>query len=144
MDTQISYKPNLECPRCKHNSNDYKVEKRGVHNSCYCRRCGTWIKHLSHDNKYRTEEKKRDAAAKTSGCCAYCGEMLGKSFPVEHIHAQVKGGGHEIENLFAVCKSCNSRKGKKTVEQYREYLRGKTGQRIVFFFEEVSDINSLF
>jgi hypothetical protein len=30
------------------------------------------------------------------------------------------------------------------MEEYRTYLRSKTGQRIVFFFEEVSDINSLF
>ena len=70
--------------------------------------------------------------------------MLGESFAIDHVTAQVNGGGHEVENLFAVCKSCNSRKGKKTLEQYRDYLRSKTGQRIVFFFEEVSDINSLF
>ena len=111
----------LTCPRCKHTGTDYIEEQRGVHRSCYCAKCRTWIKHLSKPDKYRTVEKMDLAARKTSGCCAYCGEMLGESFALDHVHAQVNGGGHEVENLFAVCTSCNSRKVNKRLEEYRSY-----------------------
>ena len=40
--------------------------------------------------------------------CAYCGQ---DATEVDHIIPRAKGGGHELENLVACCKTCNGRKG---------------------------------
>jgi 5-methylcytosine-specific restriction endonuclease McrA len=40
--------------------------------------------------------------------CAYCGQ---DATEVDHIIPRAKGGGHELDNLVACCKSCNGRKG---------------------------------
>jgi len=49
--------------------------------------------------------------------CRYCGatEML----TVDHIHPIERGGTNEIANLAASCPSCNSSKGKKTLEEWK-------------------------
>lgn len=35
----------ISCKKCGL-INDYKIEKRGVHDSAFCNNCGSWIKHL--------------------------------------------------------------------------------------------------
>ena len=141
-DMEVKYKPSLTCRACGHSGDDYKIALRGVHNSCFCAKCDTWIKHIAHDTKYRTVEKLEVVARKTQGLCGYCGCQLGSGATVDHIDPQANGGSHHPTNLLAACKSCNSRKGKKSLEQYRGYLLRTTGKRTVFYFEEISDITS--
>ena len=47
-------------------------------------------------------------------CKAYMSNNL---VSVDHIIPVVKGGTHEISNLQPLCKSCNSRKGSKSMEE---------------------------
>lgn len=41
---------------------------------------------------------------------------------VEHLLPQCRGGTSDPENLVTACKSCNTAKRYRTVEEYREYL----------------------
>lgn len=54
-------------------------------------------------------------------------------FTVDHMDPQIQGGGDELPNLVPCCKTCNSRKGGKTVIEYKEYLASKNEH--VFWFE---------
>lgn len=63
---------------------------------------------------------------KTKGHCAYCGLRLEAAcFSIDHLQPRALGGGNENDNLLPVCASCNSSKGKKTLEQFRLFYSAK-------------------
>lgn len=66
--------------------------------------------------------------------CWYCGREV---FPaasstgidmevIEHQTPVSRGGSRGPENMVWACASCNSRKGTRTLEEYRVYLRYQT------------------
>ena len=67
---------------------------------------------------------------KTNGHCWYCGIALkfyedrneADTFCIDHVCPQIKGGDSSIENLVPCCRSCNSKKGNKSVEEFRSRL----------------------
>lgn len=71
---------------------------------------------------YSKTSPKRKAAAfkKTNGRCAYCGCALDESsVTIDHMHPRVFGGGNGIDNLVVACKSCNSSKKSRSIEEFR-------------------------
>jgi len=73
------------------------------------------------------------------GKCFFCGkevydgselhETFGSTghddYPVahkEHLHPKSRGGGNHAGNIVHSCRSCNSRKKEKTLEEFRTYL----------------------
>jgi 5-methylcytosine-specific restriction endonuclease McrA len=81
--------------------------------------------------------KKRDAVYnKSNGQCWYCGKHLVKDYPdswtsselatilsVDHVIPRgTPGGTNHIDNLVPACRSCNSRKNKKSIEEFREHI----------------------
>ena len=58
--------------------------------------------------------------------CIYCLKSIefGKD-TLEHKIPIIRGGTNDYENLAVACFSCNSSKGRKTVEEYMEYRRKK-------------------
>jgi len=48
--------------------------------------------------------------------CAYCGATGDMS--IDHVVPLSRGGKHEIENLLPACRSCNSSKGAKLLEEW--------------------------
>lgn len=148
------FKPDLICSFCGPIGQDYRIEHRGtasngdpLHQVCFCNKCGEYIKHLAKADKYGTKEQQSEIWQKTNGRCCYCGTILNvfekRGFTYEHIKAQVKGGSNETDNLMLACKSCNSSKGKKDVEEYREYLRRKHGYPKWVFYYEVLNYSNL-
>ena len=58
---------------------------------------------------------------KTHGYCSYCGTKFKPwEFCIEHMTPLSRGGTNEIENLVPSCIECNSIKGSKTLEEFRE------------------------
>lgn len=63
---------------------------------------------------------------KTNERCAYCGKRINfgrinckYQFAVDHVIPKVKGGTNDINNLLLSCSSCNTSKGKKSLEEFR-------------------------
>ena len=79
------------------------------------------------------ENTQYEVWCKTCGRCAYCGcdledarqyagdDCRGK-FSIDHVLPKCRGGKEDIENLLPVCRSCNSKKRHKTLDEYREYM----------------------
>lgn len=54
--------------------------------------------------------------------CAYCGQE--KPLTQDHIIPLSRGGGYTRDNIVPACRSCNSKKGRKTAEEYLNKLHG--------------------
>jgi len=137
---EYSTLPTLTCPACGRTGTEYVLKENGQHTEARCEGCGAHIKFLSKADKYGTKEQQSAIWEKTRGRCGYCGDLLNPfakvGYTYEHMEPQYLGGGHGEENLMACCKSCNSQKGKKTVEEYRNYIAEKGGySKWVFYFE---------
>ncbi len=63
---------------------------------------------------------------KTGGRCYYCGAELDpfSRWNIDHIIGRKNGGSDDILNLAPTCAACNVRKKAKSVEGFREWLRG--------------------
>ena len=136
----ISSKPVLQCHYCRHTGEDYALREVGPHTEALCAKCDRHIKYLSKEDKYGTKEQQAAIWEKTGGNCAYCGDVLNpfekNGFSYDHIEPQSNGGGHETDNLLIACRSCNSQKGKKSVDDYRAYLAAQNGQpKWIFYYE---------
>lgn len=65
--------------------------------------------------------KKRKSVFDSCGWkCVYCGSEY--DLTIDHKVPRSRGGGNEIENLTCACRSCNSSKGAKTVEEFMAYI----------------------
>lgn len=53
---------------------------------------------------------------KWEGKCAYCGKA-GK-LEVEHVQPRSRGGTGSVNNLVVACRSCNEKKGKKSLAEF--------------------------
>lgn len=71
--------------------------------------------------------------------CWYCGDWLTQSnlATLDHQHPRSRGGSDSPRNTVLACRSCNSSKGTKTVEEYREYVGG-LDRRVVFWGEQAA------
>lgn len=54
--------------------------------------------------------------------CQYCGERT-RDLTIDHVIPRSRGGVHSWENLVSACRTCNHRKGGKTLSEARLYLR---------------------
>jgi len=61
------------------------------------------------------------------GRCAYCGKalQLGET-DQEHVNPNLNGGSLTLSNIVPACKTCNSAKGTKIVEQWLSQGRAQT------------------
>lgn len=54
------------------------------------------------------------------GCCAYCGEHLGKNKQIDHVVPISKLGADTLDNIVFACQSCNTSKGNRNfLDWYR-------------------------
>lgn len=79
---------------------------------------------------------------KTDNRCWYCGHRLHPlgDWQVEHQHPRAKGGNDDTSNLVPACRDCNSLKGNRTVEEYRQALNTKMENAISAAREMVWEI----
>lgn len=70
-------------------------------------------------------KKKAAVISKTDGRCAYCGielyddDMSALGMTIDHLTPKSRGGTDELANLVVCCRSCNSTKGVKTLDEFR-------------------------
>lgn len=66
--------------------------------------------------------------------CAYCLRKVDE-LAQEHVIPLCKGGRHAPANLVPACKSCNSRKGRMLLAEWRLYMRKRRPDREVAAFQ---------
>ena len=84
----------------------------------------------------RVKLTRREVFARDRHTCQYCGRIA-HDLTLDHVIPRHRGGSHTWENLVAACKSCNHRKGSKTLDEARLRLVRPP-------FEPRSDLYSLF
>ncbi len=87
--------------------------------------------------------------------CFYCGnetmptriDYAMESFPeeatIDHKIPVSRGGDHSLSNLVIACRRCNCRKGPKTMDEYRYYLRymqTPLGRKLGFLYQSLSTL----
>jgi hypothetical protein len=67
------------------------------------------------------------------GLCWYCGRRLDECHGtphVEHQHPLSRGGTDEFSNLVMACGRCNTDKGDRTLEEYRQVVWSRETSRV--------------
>lgn len=64
---------------------------------------------------------RREILARDDHQCQYCGKH-GNDLTIDHVTPRHRGGQHTWENVVTACKSCNHRKGGRTVSEARMSL----------------------
>jgi hypothetical protein len=54
--------------------------------------------------------------ARDNGACVYCGRR--EQLTLDHVHPKSRGGDDAFNNLALACRSCNSSKGARTLEEW--------------------------
>ncbi|HLG50304.1 MAG: HNH endonuclease [Chloroflexi bacterium] len=65
---------------------------------------------------------RREVFLRDNFTCQYCG-VRSKDLTIDHVIPRHRGGKHTWENLVSACRSCNHRKGGKTLEEAKMTLR---------------------
>jgi 5-methylcytosine-specific restriction endonuclease McrA len=94
------------------------------------------LQHMVRRPRPRVKLSRREVFARDRHTCQYCGRQT-HDLTLDHVVPRHRGGGHSWENLVTACKTCNHRKGGKTLDEARLRLHRDP-------FEPRSDIYSLF
>jgi 5-methylcytosine-specific restriction endonuclease McrA len=72
-----------------------------------------------------TQQEVNIMLASHNNKCFYCqcDVIRGINLHLDHKIPLAKGGEHKIENIVPACPSCNLRKGRKTAEEFFEFLK---------------------
>ena len=69
----------------------------------------------------RVKLSRREVFTRDRHTCQYCGDVR-RDLTLDHVMPKHRGGRHEWENLVAACRTCNHRKGGKTLIEARMKL----------------------
>ena len=72
------------------------------------------------------KEKRLALYMRDGMACVYCGNGVedGITLTLDHLHPYSDGGSNDTRNLVTACKSCNSRRGTRTVLDFCEAVAG--------------------
>jgi 5-methylcytosine-specific restriction endonuclease McrA len=65
---------------------------------------------------------RREIFLRDNFTCQYCG-VRGRDLTLDHVIPRYRGGKHTWDNLVSACRTCNHRKGGKTVDEAKMALR---------------------
>jgi 5-methylcytosine-specific restriction endonuclease McrA len=71
--------------------------------------------------------------------CAYCGHRFKSQLSrltLDHVQPRAKGGSNRNSNLVTCCDDCNLAKGKKTLNQFLDWVRVNKPMRSVYFMRQ--------
>jgi 5-methylcytosine-specific restriction endonuclease McrA len=69
----------------------------------------------------RVKLTRREIFIRDEHTCQYCGSRT-NDLTIDHVVPRSRGGGHSWDNLVSACRSCNHRKGGKTVQESKMKL----------------------
>jgi 5-methylcytosine-specific restriction endonuclease McrA len=72
----------------------------------------------------RVKLTRREIFIRDQHTCQYCGTRS-SDLTIDHVVPRSRGGGHSWENLVSACRTCNHRKGGKTVQESRMKLHSQ-------------------
>jgi 5-methylcytosine-specific restriction endonuclease McrA len=72
----------------------------------------------------RVKLTRREVFIRDNYTCQYCGRQ-GHDLTIDHVVPRSRGGSHSWENLVSACKTCNHRKGGKTLVQAKMALKNE-------------------
>ena len=108
---------------------DGKAEVLETHAGLVCSPSRTFtspsvIRMMYHIRRPRPRVKltRREVFIRDHYTCQYCGRQM-HDLTIDHVIPKSKGGGHSWENLVSACKTCNHRKGGKSLGEARMSLR---------------------
>ncbi len=59
----------------------------------------------------------------SDGACHYCGiELTKQNYATDHLIPRSHGGTNDLDNLVPACQSCNSKKGTRTIQEWKTSL----------------------
>lgn len=70
----------------------------------------------------RVKLTRREVFIRDNFTCQYCGRQAG-DLTLDHVVPRSRGGAHTWENLVSACKTCNHRKGGKSLGEARMMLK---------------------
>lgn len=70
----------------------------------------------------RVKLTRREVFIRDNYTCQYCGRQAG-DLTIDHVIPRSRGGSHTWDNLVSACKSCNHRKGGKSLHEAKMSLR---------------------
>jgi 5-methylcytosine-specific restriction endonuclease McrA len=70
----------------------------------------------------RVKLTRREVFIRDNYTCQYCGRQAG-DLTIDHVIPRSRGGPHTWDNLVSACKTCNHRKGGKSLKEARMTLR---------------------
>ncbi len=70
----------------------------------------------------RVKLTRREVFIRDRYTCQYCGRHM-HDLTIDHVVPKSRGGDHTWENLVSACKTCNHRKGGKSLREARMVLR---------------------
>ncbi len=95
-----------------------------VYSTCYAFEAPSVIRlyQLVRRPRPRVKLTRREIFVRDRYTCQYCGVAHG-DLTLDHVIPRSKGGAHTWENLVTACRSCNHRKGGKTLQEARMKLK---------------------
>jgi 5-methylcytosine-specific restriction endonuclease McrA len=81
------------------------------------------LKFIKNVYKAKVSFTKKNVLIRDEYTCAYCGSK--EELTVDHVVPSSKGGKTTWENCVACCQDCNYKKGNKSVEEAKMFLKFK-------------------
>jgi len=78
--------------------------------------------YLIHRPRPRVKLTRREVFLRDGYACQYCGKHA-HDLTIDHVVPKSKGGAHAWDNLVSACKTCNHRKGGKSLPEARMTLK---------------------
>lgn len=78
------------------------------------------VSKVQHDSYMNLDDLRHWASLKDK-CCRYCHVECAEDYQIDHVIPLSSGGKHEASNLAICCRSCNSSKGAKTLDDFMIY-----------------------
>jgi 5-methylcytosine-specific restriction endonuclease McrA len=80
-----------------------------------------------HGSNWIRKDKRLAIYRRDDLSCVYCGATVEDDLmTLDHLIAVELGGTNHESNLVTCCRSCNSAKGKMSVRQFLNFLRGRS------------------